>query len=198
MKIKIKKKRDFPKIKGQKLTRTKIANYMGIFFDTKSSDPRPDHIKNAEKLRKRDKELGNEGAELIEQAQKLKERCDKEDALKDFGKEGVGVIIDNKTYYDVEELEADQKIQKKAPIKKEAGRDSLWVDEKTAKKIGLSESEVVDEAKFELEAGINLAELRKDIKQQKIQGWKKQIKKLEREMDFELEFHPERIKFVSV
>ncbi len=171
---------------------------MGVFYNTRSSDPRPDHIKNAKKMEELDKSLGDEGQKMIARAQELKERYQKEDSLRDYGKEGIGCIIDGETYYegDEEKLEKNLKLQEKVS-KKEAGSGSLWIDEKAAKKIGLSEPEIIDEKKFELGAGISLAELREDKKQERLHGWKKMVKKLELEMDFELKFHPERIKFVK-
>jgi len=155
---------------------------MGIFYNTRSSDPRPDHIKNAKKMEELDKELGNEGEKMIQRAQELKEKYRKEDALESYGK-GMGCVIDGKTYYkgDEEKLEKDLKIQKKAP----------------KKEIGLSEPEVIDEKKFELGAGVSLSELQKDKKQERLHGWKEMVKKLELEIDYELKFHPERIKFVK-
>ena len=147
---------------------------MGVFYDTRSNDPRPDHIKNAEKMRKLDKELGNEGAEMIQKAQELKEKYQKQDALEAYGKDETrSVIIDNKTYHSVKKLEADLKLQKEAP-KKKTRADDVWVDKKMAGKIGLSE--IVDQKKFEEGTGIKLSELKKEKKEQKVQDWKKMVK----------------------
>ena len=170
---------------------------MGIYFNFRSGDPRPSHIKNKKKMEELDKKLGNEGFEMVEEAQKLKEKFNKQEALESYGKDETrSCIIDGKTYHSVKKLEADLKLKKEVP-EKETGTGDLWIDKKVAGKIGLSEPEYVSEAKFEEGFGIKLSELKKEKKERKLRAWKMLKKKLELEMDYEIKFHPERVHFVE-
>jgi len=185
-----------------------------INFRSNPEDPMKEEMKRRKVAKERqDAELPDEFKKVEEIREKrklelLKERFDTDSPTKVVFKSGNRVEV-----LSVREGEGvvEKKTEISEPVEEVIRADDVWIDEETAKEIGLDDYR--SEEKFERLSDFKLSEIRKDKDRlialseedkrqlEKIRkdygNWREFVKKCEKKLDYELKFYPERIQFVQ-